>query len=65
MSANHGWLSWSIAVTGVLLVLTAICVIIFAPAGSPSRGSEREGDGADETSRDPQESQAANEHTTN
>ena len=42
LSANHGWLSWPIAVTGLLLILTAVCVIIFAPAASPSGHPEVE-----------------------
>jgi hypothetical protein len=28
MSANHGWLNWSVAVTGVLLILTAIGALV-------------------------------------
>ena len=40
LSAHHGWLGWPIAVTGLLLILTAVCVIAFAPAGSPSGGPE-------------------------
>jgi VIT1/CCC1 family predicted Fe2+/Mn2+ transporter len=40
MSANHGWLNWSIAVTGVLLVLTALGALILV-GGSP--GHRRDG----------------------
>ena len=42
LSANHGWLGWPIAVTGLLLILTAVCVIIFAPAASPASEAEDE-----------------------
>ena len=36
MSANHGWLNWSVAVTGVLLILTALGALLVTGGGGAS-----------------------------
>jgi hypothetical protein len=60
MSAGQGWLNGQIAVTGALLILTAIGVLVFGPAASRPRGQAGEGMEADgEPSRDPHESRMA------